>query len=88
MPRVIYRNSRRSVYEVIDGERDYQDNNFGDNPHSVTEFLTFMQHYLSTAVTKVSTTKGDTCALDEVRKITALGVVCMEQNGFRNRVSK
>lgn len=85
MPKVKYNHPRQAVYEVVDGERNYQDDTFGDNPHSVTEFLTYMQHYLSLAITKVSTTKGDTCALDEVRKITALGVVCMEQNGFRRR---
>lgn len=82
---VKYSNSRSIVYSVVDGERDYQDERFGDNPHTVTEFLCFMQHYISEAITKVSTTKGDTCALDEVRKITALGVVCMEQNGVRRR---
>lgn len=80
-----YPNSRSVVYTVIDGERDYQDDRFGDNPHTVTEFLCFMQHYLSEAIKKVSTTSGDDCALPEVRKIAALAVVCMEQNGYRGR---
>lgn len=82
---VKYSTDRNSVYNCIDGERNYQDARWGSKPHSITEFLTFMQHYLSEAIKKVSTTEVDSCALEEVRKITAIGVVCMEQNGIRHR---
>lgn len=82
--------TRAEVYEAIDGERDYQDQRWGSGScrgqHSTAEFLLFMEDYLAKARRIASTTADmDVAVLDVVRKVTALGVVCMEQNGAPKR---
>ena len=83
---------RSEVYRVIDGERDYQDSliptSSCEGRHTVAEFLLYMDDYLREAKTVASRTWGETAdpkTLDIIRKITALGVVCMEQNGVVER---
>lgn len=86
--------SREIVYEAINGEREYQDKRWNVDTtttaglHSVTEFVLFMEYYLTEARRSLST-QGDPKAshdgLDFVRKVTALGVACMEQNGIVER---
>lgn len=81
---------RSVVYEVIDGERDYQEERWNKDTtasggrHTVPEFILYMEHYLTLART-ASSTQADPAAtiasLDMLRKVTALGVACMEQNG-------
>lgn len=64
--------------------------------HEVPAFLTFMREYLRRAELVASTVAGDGVAppghefegessLDMIRKVTALGVACMEQNGAPKR---
>lgn len=80
---------RSFVYSAIDGEREYQDDigkvTSGEpRVHSVNEMLLFMEHYVSEARKTASTTwgaEGDRKTLDILRKITALGIAAMEQNG-------
>lgn len=81
--------SRSEVYEAIDTERDYQ-NKWGDRTHNVTEYLMYIEHYVDLCRAQVSTLdmstpENNTAALENIRKITALGVVCMEQNGAPKR---
>ncbi len=91
------RASRTIVYQAIDGERDYQDKVWGPTAcggeHEVAAFISYMEHYLTRAREWTSTlsdgaanSNGET-ALDFVRKVTALGVACMEQNGAVRRKS-
>jgi hypothetical protein len=82
------RASRAEVYSVIDGERDYQDSLVStsetDGHHSYAEFLLYMDDYVQQAKRTASTTWGPNArikTLDIIRKIVALGVACMEQNG-------
>lgn len=89
---------RTEVYSAIDTERDYQNARWGDtpgeesghNPHSVTEWLTYMRHYVEEGL-KLATLSSrkddpyDTAALQFARKVAALGVVCMEQHGAPRR---
>lgn len=85
---------RDDVYNALDSERDYQDQQWNVNTtstggqHSVTEFLVFMQDYLTQAMHQVSR-EGEPFAsekaLHTVRKITAMGVACMEQHGAPRR---
>jgi hypothetical protein len=79
---------RSVVYEVLDGERDYQDEKWGPTAshgiHTSTEFLVFMRDYIEEALhieSRESLTTADAKALDIIRKATAMGVACMEQNG-------
>jgi len=82
--------SRRDVYKAIDSERTYQEERWGDRFHSVTEYILYMEHHLELARQLASTQDqgvpvhhNDT--LDCIRKVAALGVVCMEENGAPHR---
>ena len=83
---------RARVYAAIDGERDYQERRWGNAPsggkHPVTEYLAYMQDYLTEALHQVARNadpEAAEMALHTVRKITAMGVACMEQNGAPER---
>ncbi len=90
-----YKHVRADVYKAIDGERTYQDkweDAESRGKHETGAFILFMEHYLSEARRLESTLedggndmfKGEG-SLDFVRKVTALGVACMEQNGAPER---
>lgn len=85
------RNAEREwAYESIDTERHYQAVRWNEETtetggkHSVTEFLVFIQDYTNEALhvlTRNPEPQATEEALHIVRKIAALGVACMEQNG-------
>lgn len=86
--------SRAAVYDAIDDERAYQDKRWSPKTtstsgrHSVGEFVLFMQQYLDDAryqLTFNGEPHASGLALDTVRKVTAMGVACMEQNGVVRR---
>jgi hypothetical protein len=82
--------TRKEVYEILDTERAYQDEKWGaahDAQHTVGDFLVFMDTYLKMAKTEYTRVNGDTAALEVLRKVTALGVACMEINGAQPRQS-
>jgi len=80
---------REDVYELIDGERDYQEKKW--NQHSTKtagdharpeEWLVYMQDYLTEAIhlaTRTAEPKSSRLVMDNIRKITAMGVSAMEQ---------
>jgi len=86
--------SRADVYAAIDGERDYQKK--WENPdltdsggrHSNLEFLVYIRDYVEEAL-HVSTRDPDPVAREftthSLRKIAALAVAAMEQNGVLPR---
>ena len=89
--------SRKEVYEAIDGEREYQGavwnakTTSSEGQHETAAFILYMEEYLTRA-RKLSSTLAEGAtdengeeALDFVRKVTALGVACMEQNGAPTR---
>ena len=87
-------NTRAEVYEALDGEREYQESRWNedttesDGKHVVAEWVLYMEHYLGLARTVLSTKPEPEAtqeALHIVRKIAALGVACMEQNGAPKR---
>ena len=82
--------SRRAVYQAIDSERNYQNERWGLRTHTVTEYITYMEHYLAETRKLASTTDltipiNHNAVMDFVRKVAALGVVCMEDNGAPHR---
>jgi hypothetical protein len=86
--------SRDDAWAALLSELDYQvarwnkDTTVTEGNHSVTEFLVFMDDYLREAKTMVSRNGepgASEAALHIVRKITALGVSCMMQNGAPHR---
>ena len=87
--------TREEVYAAIDGERAYQEMRLArdgstdpQGQHSPEEFLLYMENYLNEAKHVAARVWGPECRpriLDIVRKVTALGVSCMEQNGAPRR---
>lgn len=82
--------SREAVYAAIDSERDYQDSRWNPETtpsggkHPVGSWLTFMRSYLRQAEEQISRgadPEAPLAALHTIRKITAMGVAAMEQNG-------
>lgn len=82
--------TRKAVYTAIDSERDYQIARWGhDHFRTVGEYLVYIQDYVREAMTAASrepdNPQGSGNVSDNtkniVRKITALGVACMEHNG-------
>jgi hypothetical protein len=69
---------------VIDSERDYQDRKWGlgkKDLREVATWLTYMRDYLAEAERLVSRNTPETVALDAIRKVTVLGMSCMEEHG-------
>jgi hypothetical protein len=86
--------TRRQVYDVIDSERDYQDkiwDNLNKTINNPSSFILWMEEYLSHARKLASTkderkgTEGCSEIMDTIRKVTALGVACMEINDAPHR---
>lgn len=80
--------NRGSVYSAIDSERDYQDAGRGNakrhegRPEMTPgEYLLCMEKCLADARTAWYAPDGGTACLDHVRKVSALGVACMELYG-------
>ena len=77
--------TRQRVYKLIDGERDYQDARWSDGrPMSdettpVAAWILYMEKHLSLAKERVYNL-DENAALSQIRKVTALGVACMENN--------
>jgi len=75
------------VAEIVKGERVYQlycwnpNTTPSNGTHNTAAFLTYMKDYIDEAIHQVTRCSGDDEALETVRKITALGFACMEQNG-------
>lgn len=84
---------REKVYELLDSERDYQDwrwdngmirDRLKDEEKSVADWVNYMEFHLNLAKEHIYMLRKDD-ALSEVRKITALGVACMEKNDTKPR---
>lgn len=77
---------RKHVYKLIDSEREYQLDKWGDDRNeSIGNFLTYMQVYLDRAKVALTDAQGDEAALNVIRKVTTLGVACMERFGAPSR---
>jgi len=87
---------RIEIYNRIDGERNYQDANWGtrreiegtpDEEKPVAEWVNYIEYHLSKAKERIYhlDTEG---ALHELRKVTALGVRAMEIHGCPERIIK
>lgn len=86
--------SREQAFAVVSGERDYQDSLWNpdtttsNGQHTVSEFVLYMEHNLQKAREVLSTMASpgaEAAGLAFVRKVTGLGISCMEQNGAPER---
>lgn len=81
---------RENVYKLIDGERKYQEKweilraekglPAKDEYATVESWILWMEDYLVRARTAATNDVDKTIALEQIRKVTALGVACMENN--------
>lgn len=85
--------TREKVYSVIDGERDYQEAQKGNAKRhegqpkmTPGEFILCMEKLLADARTAWYAPDGGVACLDPLRKVTALGVACMELHGAPPRL--
>lgn len=77
------------VFEVIKDERHYQDQKWGtihEHPHEVGGYLTLMRKLLTDAENAWASGSSDHDALDQIRKVVAVGVACGEQHGLPPRI--
>lgn len=93
MPKVM---TRAEAYSVLDSERDYQDmrivrdgsTSVGEHYHTPEEYIVYLEHYLQDARATASTTWGPDCkaaVMDKLRKVGALVVAAIEDNGAPRR---
>lgn len=80
--------NREEVYLLIDSERDYQDSKpprpSSDEDTSVAEWLLYIEFHLEAAKRNVYHLDL-TETMGHIRKLTALGVACMEHNDAPRR---
>lgn len=84
--------NRSDIYAIIDSEREYQDSEWPGSPHNHTllEFSVYMKDYLDELQHLISRTpdnvRSSNAVMDIMRKVTAMGIACMEIHGARERV--
>ena len=81
--------NREQLFTLVGGERDYQDNKpehsrEQDARMPVAAWILYIHQHLTFADTRIYE-MDDAAALAEIRKITALGVACMENNETSSR---
>lgn len=79
---------RNKVYEAIDSERRHQDLKWGtidQHPHEVGSWILILSAHVKDAMEAYAETPNDHGALEEIRKVAAIAVACMEQHGARPR---
>lgn len=86
--------TRAEVYSSIDSERAYQDSRWNaetttsEGKHSIEEWVIYMENYLNEAKQQLSRNVqqvGNVLAANTLRKVTAMGVACLEQHGAPKR---
>jgi hypothetical protein len=80
---------RQDVYDLIDGERDYQDalgpGRTDGQQKSVGDYLVLLDRYVHEAKASYVGVPGNLLALDVVRKVAGIAVRCMEEHGAPQR---
>ena len=75
------------VIKEIEIERDYQNHKWGkdhDQKESIGDFMIYMDEYLESAKRRL-TRNSKQQALEQIRKVAALAVACMEIHGCPSR---
>lgn len=77
------RQQAQAIAAVV-AERNYQDDKWGtvtDRPREVGTYLTLVRAHMVEADAGCAVNNHDEVALEEVRKVVALGMACLEQYG-------
>lgn len=80
--------TRSDVFSAIDGEVEYQFAKFGENPHEIDAFATYIRQYSRILDETATAPNTPEAKLTVVRKIAAIAVRCMEQHGAPKRDPK
>lgn len=77
--------NRVEVYKLIDGERDYQDEQSKKWDHqgvvTVEAEILMMEEYMKKVREAWTNNYGPEQAMDQMRKVIAMGVRCLENHG-------
>lgn len=77
--------TRQEAFAAVDGELEYQLAKFGENPHEIDAFATYIRQY-SKILDEVATQPSEPWEkLTVMRKIAAIAIRCMEQHGAPKR---
>jgi hypothetical protein len=76
---------RIEVFAAIESELDYQQEIFGDNPHEIDAFATYVRHYSRLLDEACTRSIGDHDKLVVFRKVAAVCARCLEQHGAPKR---
>jgi hypothetical protein len=80
--------ARSQVYAALDSERDYQDSRWNGGKHTIEEWIIYIEDYLAEAkhiLAREATQTAVPKSVHIMRKVTAMGVACMEQHGAPRR---
>lgn len=81
--------NQTEVFKIVDGERTYQESLGSDRTdgrnRTVGDELVLMDVYLRRAFDAWADYAGDTAALEQIRKVAAIAVRCMENHGAPGR---
>jgi hypothetical protein len=81
---------RNEVYQVLNAERAYQESKWSSNENrdeTVADHLLTIEVYLLHAKHELGQNADPIKALENVRKLTAVGVACMEKYGVPERIT-
>jgi hypothetical protein len=73
--------SREEVFAAIAGELEYQRTQFGENPHEIDAFATYIRQYSKILDETATGVNFPEEKLAVVRKIAAIAARCLEQHG-------
>ena len=76
----------QDIIDAISRERNFQDQKWGYNPHSVAEWLLIMEKELREAKDAWIGAPGDMEAMKELLQVVSVGVAAMEQHGVFERL--
>ena len=76
---------RQEAFAAVDGELEYQLAKFGENPHEIDAFATYIRQYSRVLDETATAPNTSEAKLAVVRKIAAIAIRCMEQHGAPKR---
>jgi hypothetical protein len=87
---IAYTNLHEDVLAAVDYEIDYakalgNDRVESQDPHTTGEYLVMLDTYIAQAKAGWTFQAGDRKALDAIRKVAAIAVRCMTDNGVVRR---
>lgn len=80
---------RDEVYKIIDNERTFQETKWKARPTlPVSDELLIMRNYIKKAMNSYVGVAGEKIAIDQIRKVVATGVRCLENHARFNKIRR